>query len=149
MIYFPGVYENRIATSTYTLPFSCTIFLVVELFDIMGGIVSHIKNKENVFYLNQIIFDYFNSDFPKRLQKYIKYSIWLKIEKGQLTDVVVTNDQIRFKTQWLKKNFVFDKVTVGAGMGILYELIVYNQILKQEEIDKIVLFLNKVHKITE
>ena len=31
-IYFPGTYENRITTSTYHLPFSCTIFFVVEMF---------------------------------------------------------------------------------------------------------------------
>ena len=146
-IYFPGVYENRITTSTYPLPFSCAIFLVVELFDIMGSVVSHIKDEEKVFHLNQIIYDYFDSDFRKRLQKYIKYSILLKIEKGKLIDVIVTNDQIRFKLQWMRGNFVFDKITLGAGPGILYDFIVYNWFLKQEEIDKIVLFLNKMHDV--
>ena len=37
---------------------------------------------------------------------------------------------------------------VGIGKGILYDLIVYNWILKKEEIDKILLFLNKVHEVS-
>ena len=35
----------------------------------------------------------------------------------------------------------------GAGMGILYSVIVYKWILKHEELDKIVLFLNTVHEV--
>ena len=76
-----------------------------------------------------------------------------EIENEIHTDVLVTsninNDQIRFKTHRMKRDFLFDKISVGAGMEILYDLIIHKWILKQEEIDKIVLFLNKVHKITE
>ena len=82
------------------------------MFVLMGDVVTLWKNKEDVFYLNDIIYDYFNSDLPKRLQKHIKYSILLKIKEGKLIDVVVTNEQIKFKTKWLKRDFLFDKITV-------------------------------------
>jgi len=56
-IYFPGSFESKITTTTYPLPFSCTIFLVVEILDLSGGVVSRMENEKMLFYLNEIIFD--------------------------------------------------------------------------------------------
>ena len=66
------------------------------------------------------------TDFPKRLQKYIKYSIVIKIEKHKIININVMNgNEIRFKTQWVKRNLTFDKITLGNGMGITYDFIIY------------------------
>ena len=42
-LYFLGITETKAAGITCHLPETCTIFLVIELFDEMGAVLSYIK----------------------------------------------------------------------------------------------------------
>ena len=62
-----------------------------------------------------------------------------------MDDVIITNDGL--KTSWSPKYFIFDKIMIGYGKGILYDLIVYKDILFPQEIKQKTKILNNIHKI--
>jgi hypothetical protein len=149
--YFPGILENERSLCRFFLtPYGCTIFLVVEMHDEMG-LISY--TEDNVMFFNLSDVTYFVYGFQKRLETFKKYSFVLKFEKQKLIDIIITNDSIKMKMQlvkttWPKKhNFTFDRIMVGKGKGILYDLIVYSGILNLDEINKKVWILNNIHKI--
>ena len=85
------------------------------------------------------------SDFNhRRIEYWKKYSFVLKIKNKKLIDVIIGNDQNKIKAFKVEYKFDFVHIMVGNGKGISYDLIVYNWILKKEEI---ILFLNKVHEV--
>ena len=146
MIYFSGSSKSKITTITYNLPEICTIFLVLEVFDEEGPVLSYIKNDQVLFAINNVRYLYLGSYFAKFLKFRKKYS-FVKINKKKLIDLIITNDEFRMNTAFNKQDFIFDKFMLGNGKGILYELIVFNGIMKEDEIRKNVMFLNSVHKI--
>ena len=136
IIYFPGIIEMPRTLFQYSLPESCTIFLVAQMHD-EKGLISHVKN-------NVVIF---NSLVQKNLELRKKYSIILKIKNKILIDVIITNYESRLKTSWSPKHFIFDIIMIGHGKGILYDLIVYENILSSKEIKQKIKILNNFHKI--
>jgi len=134
----------------YDLPQECTIFIVAELFDEHGLISSFETANQYKMLFNLCLVHYHFTDesdfYHRRIEYRTKYSFIIKIEKKKIIDLIISNDQNKIKAFKTEYKFDFVKIMVGNGKGILYDLIVYNWILKKEEIDKIVLFLNKVHK---
>ena len=144
-IYFPGIIEMPRTLFQYSLPKSCTIFLVVKMLD-EKGLISHVKNNVVIFNLNDVRYYYLDSLVQKNLELRKKYSIILKIKNKILIDVIITNDESRSKASWSPKHFIFDKIMIGYGKGILYDLIVYENILSSEEIKQKTKILNNFHK---
>ena len=76
------------------------------------------------------------SDFNHRRIEYrTKYSFVLQIKNKKLIDVIIWNDQNKIKAFKTEYKFDFVHIIVGNGKGILYDLFVYNSILKKEEMD--------------
>ena len=138
----------------YDLPKSCTIFIVAELFDEAGLITSYETAKQyNKPLFNLSLLHYYfldESEFNHRRIEYRKKcSFVLKIANKKLIDVIIGNNQNKIKAFKVEYKFDFIRIMFGTGRGILYDLIVYDWILKQEEINKILLFLNKVHEVRD
>ena len=140
--------QSKTTTITYNLPESCTIFMVFEIFDENGIICFGDDNK--FFYLQNIVYTVGKIQLTaKTINLRQKYLIVFLIEKRELIGVLMSHkEKPDFRMLWNNRKFKFNKIIFGIVTGILYELIVYNGIMKiNDELHKKVSFFKKIHKV--
>ena len=59
-----------------------------------------------------------------------KYVLVFQIEKRKLIGVLMSNNEKPdFHLNWNERNFNFEKIILGEGKGLLYDLIIVNGII--------------------
>jgi hypothetical protein len=147
-IYFPGKRdEEQTVNISYNLPKNCTIFMVVKFFDKVGLI--YIKkddpNDQYIFSLSQITIVDFILLKAKSLELRKQYSIVIEVKNHNIQRIRIVNDGT---IEASKPMIIFDKLEMGRGHGLIYDLIIHDKLLEDEKIDEIIKSLNEIHKIS-
>ena len=144
-IYFPGKRDKEQTLNlSYNLPKNCTIFMVVKFLDNIG-LVYLLKDDQYIFSLSQLfVVHLFEEKAVKTLEIGKQYSIVIEVKNHKIQRIKITNDGT---LELVKPDIVFDKLEMGRGHGLIYDLIIHDKLLEDEKIDEIVKSLNKIHKI--
>jgi len=57
------------------------------------------------------------------------------------------NEKPDIQLGWNERDFNFEKIILGEGKGLLYDLIIVNDLIEEKENRKNVNFLKKLHKV--
>jgi hypothetical protein len=152
----------------YFLPESCTIFVVMQIHDYLGLFSRRLEThkpgilSEIVYNLNNIEYTPIHHKERVKLNLFKKYLCTLIVKDKKIIKIFVnprsgesldkyealSAELNMIKGILLKKDpIIFNEFMLGFGEGIIYDIIVYKWILKDEEILKISDFLIKIHQI--
>jgi len=145
-IYFPGKRDGEQTVNlSYNLPKNCTIFIVFKFLDNVGLI--YIKdnqkkdpesdpNNQYIFSLSQLfVVHLFEEKAVKTLEIGKQYSIVIEVKNHKIQRIKITNDGT---LELVKPDIVFDKLEMGRGHGLIYDLIIHDKLLEDNKIDEII-----------
>jgi len=143
-IYFPGMRsEEEPLNFFYMFPKVCTIFMVVKFFDNIGLVYIE-EDGKYIFSLAKLQVFHDKIKKMKPLEQRKKYSIIIEVKHQRIQRIIITNNGI---LEVERPNIIFNHLRMGKGHGVIYDLIVYDKLLKEETIVEIYKSLNKIHKI--
>ena len=143
--YGDRIFFRKDSFKEYLLPPTFTMFIVFEITNNLDGMFR--SDRDNLLFPIILLYQYYVGCGTIRLSLLKKYSIVCKVENKKLISIIITNDEFKLRADFKQVDQEFNKLMFGYIDMILYDLIIYQGILK--ETNKISLLLNKVHDIKE